>query len=160
MSLQAVTYVSSCTNQVHLMKAKDIFNAEDCAGWEWLQGMPVSLKVAPGLVEGSLRAVFGLGGRAGDRSRVGGACMLLAWLGITPAFHEAQGEDTEHNKLKKKKNQSALQRLKDKIREKKKAVATEEDAFWPDKSCLDATPQAGARAEKQAEDGNVFTTFG
>ncbi|CAE6967052.1 DDX10 [Symbiodinium natans] len=34
---------------------------------------------------------------------------------------EAQGEDTEHNKLKKRKNQSALQRLKDKIREKKQA---------------------------------------
>ncbi|CAE7217687.1 DDX10 [Symbiodinium pilosum] len=33
---------------------------------------------------------------------------------------EAKDEDTEHNKLKKRKNQSALQRLKEKIKEKKK----------------------------------------
>ena len=37
---------------------------------------------------------------------------------------QAKDEDTEHNKLKKRKNQSALQRLKEKIKEKKKALRT------------------------------------
>ena len=53
-------------------------------------------------------------GRSGARSGAGHSSVCTA----------AEGEDTEHNKLKKRKNQSALQRLKDKIREKKQVTAT------------------------------------
>ena len=60
----------------------------------------------------------------------------------------AQGEDTEHNKLKKRKNQSALQRLKDKIREKKQA-SYHSGTVW---SLCASVRKAGKQVPKKEED--------
>ncbi|CAE7911183.1 DDX10 [Symbiodinium necroappetens] len=63
---------------------------------------------------------------------------------------EGEGEDTEHNKLKKRKNQSALQRLKDKIREKKQAgkQAPKQDEDTEEELELDQPPSSKKKVGK------------